>query len=439
MMSASEAMYVLHWLVLGAMLAISWIRSRHYLHPHFMFTLMLCITPSDFLVRGYDDYNLYGIPLNTLYGYQFIVLFILLTTVVLTAFVRSAVLEHTLHTVIHNVDRPPPRRIRYLIAAVAAGLLVAELVKRLMTVDWSFDTVIFQSMMPRGQRDWDQLQYQGNFIFAIIAILLPAAGIGFAYLSTSSKAIGRVVSLMLTLIVVVILTTNGSRTYVGIVLAALCFFWMRLRRGLAWRASVLAVGALLVVTIFSSMYQFRGTGYHSELRVVNEREFAFVYHQDDNYYRTLYSYDWADRTAKKLDPLYFFYAIAVNPMPRALWPEKPILDMAFFGTSREDGATTWYLGEIVAMFGVELSFILGPLIGLMLYLAMYNSQRLLRYPFGIACYLLMTLYIYMCLRSLMDLTQDLYLPAFSIALALVLSKLGWRSSGFMKHLPLAKH
>ena len=51
-MEGASFYYALHCVFVVGALTFSWRRSRHILHPHFMFTAILCVMVSDFLVRG---------------------------------------------------------------------------------------------------------------------------------------------------------------------------------------------------------------------------------------------------------------------------------------------------------------------------------------------------------------------------------------------------
>jgi hypothetical protein len=181
------------------------------------------------------------------------------------------------------------------------------------------------------------------------------------------------------------------------------------------------VGALAAITT-SAMYLYRSQGYLTNSSG-EQREMELTYHQDDSYYRALFAYEHADRNIEYWDPIFFITTILVNPIPRAIWPDKPIFDEQFYGRYKLYYVTNSFLGEVVAMTGVELSLFVSPLVGFLLYSILFNAQRLLKYPVGLAAYLIVALYTYMCIRSLPNLTHFMYLPIFSMIMVLLLGRM----------------
>lgn len=409
--------YLLHWIFVICAIVFSWVRSRHYLHPHFMFTLMLVVLLSDFLVRGYNDKNLISILRSDVYLYQIIILTILSAIVFTTSFVRSPRIENRLlqfHMRLYI--EPKIRRLLYIIVLV---LLAADILKRFSMANWSINEVVRQSLSVRGQRDWDQAAYSGNFVFSLTTILLPLGAVALAYLIVVSRGINRIVALTLFTLTIAVLVTNGSRTPVTISFASLAIFAMIKQRNLSIRIVTLSMIISIWITLISAMALYRATGY----QYANKPDFEINYHQDDSYYRAIFAYAYADRTGESWDPIFFTTAIIVNPIPRVIWPNKPLLTAEFFGGFKLDYVTNSFLGEIVAMTGVSFSILVAPLIGHLLYLIFFNAQRLFRYSVGLVAYLLVALYIYMCIRSLMGLVHYVYLPLFSVIIVIALNKM----------------
>lgn len=412
--------YVLHWLFFISAIAFSWKRSRAVLHPHFIFTSIICIQLVDFLVRGYDDGNLRYIPDGNVYDFQIIILTIFAITIILTSMLRSPRLEMWSRNAGRHLHVGP--KVRIVILLLVVGLVLADAYKRFSTVDWSMSEVVRQSLMPRGQRDWDQLQYAGNFLFAITTILLPLAGIAAGYLTAAGSILLRLIAFLSITFILLVLVTNGSRTPVVVVLASTCLFWYLKQRTTVMRvmAIVVAAGAIAIST--SLMFLYRSYGFISDRVQVNQ-EFNLIYHMDDSYYRAILAYDYADSGAAQWDPLFFFYTIIVNPIPRAIWPSKPLLTSDFYGGYKLDYVTNLFLGEMVAMTGVYGTIIFSPIVGLLLYFILFRAQKLIRMPMGLAAYLLFALYVYMCTRSLLNLTHFLYLPAFTAVAVMLLRRI----------------
>ncbi|MER9969299.1 O-antigen polymerase [Mesorhizobium sp. M0060] len=404
--------YFIHWGFVFLALTFSWFRARNVLHPHFFLTAILCVFLSDFLVRGYDDQNISSIDVRDVFSYQLIILAIFALTIVPAAFVSNRKYEGLLEQLTAGIRMS--RKVQSMILLMCTGLLLAEILKRLNSVGWSFGTVIEQSLQPRGLREWDIQSLQGNFFFSVLRSLLPFAAIGFAYIGSASKS-GTVIvaSFVLLLTSMAILITDGSRTPVVMVCTAFWFFWVLRYRNFAFRALLTAIVAVSVAALTSLMYLFRSFGYGTA-NTSEAREFAFTYHQDDSYYRALQAFHWSEISGESWNFFEFFYIILTNPIPRAIWPGKPTFDEAFWGGYKLSYVTNLYLGELVATVGIFGTVILGPVVGLLLYFMLFRSLLLLKYPMGIGAYLLVGLYVYMCMRSLANITLFLYLPAFAV-------------------------
>jgi hypothetical protein len=425
-MTADDVIHLLYWATLIAMFAFSWRRSRNFLHPHFMFTGMLFVVCSDFLVRGYDEQeSVPYVPRDDLHYYQLLILGTFLALCILTAHIRSLKIEIAVSEARKRVT--VSRRVLRMFQMAAWTILMAEITKRLSTVHWSLEEMISQMQNPRGERDWDQAMMSSNFMFAVISILLPLAAVTFAYVAvnfrrsalTGLDLLLYVVSLFGYAATLAILVTDGSRTPVVISLSAACIFilltnWSRLAK-IAACGGIGFAGAILL----SLMILLRGIGFSAEAAAQTHRELGLVYHQDDSYYRALYAFSYADRCLGSWDPLYFAYTILMNPIPRYFWPEKPLIDEQFYGGYKLYWVTDLFVGEIAAMSGTALAPLISVLVGAGIYRVLYRAALLLRSPLGVAAYLLVALYVYMMMRSLMNVTMFAYLPFFAVVLTRV--------------------
>lgn len=416
-MTSNEVMYGLHWIAVLAMLAASWSRSRNILHPHFMFTVMFCIQLSDFLTRGYDDENFAYIPIGSVHTYQLLILTTIVSTVFLSLLLRAPQVEAAVGSAWEGIVLT--KGIIRAIGALAGIIVGAEILKRLISVDWSPSEVLSQMLNRRSDRVWDQEAYYGNFIYSIIGILLPLSASAFAYIVVNGRGFARSMGLLGFVLVLAIQITDGSRTPVVVGLAALALFVIQTKWSALWKAlSVGAVG-LAGAAATSLMYLFRSTGYKVG---VAQGGVAFTYHQDDSYYRAIYAFSVSDYSSYSWDPLYFIYLKLVNPIPRFFWPDKPVVDQVFYGEYKLDYVTMLYIGDIVAMAGPPLTPIIAILFGLAVYWMFYRSAALLRYPLGVVAYLLVALYVYMILRSTENLIHFIYLPAFSVLMVQALRR-----------------
>ena len=109
-----------------------------------MFTAMLVVLISDFLVRGYDDKNLINIPPQAVRTYLTMMLSVLAMTVLATSFVRNQRTEYLLRGARREIVLDT--RVWQFILLVCLSLLTFELLKRFSTVDWSISEVVKQSL-----------------------------------------------------------------------------------------------------------------------------------------------------------------------------------------------------------------------------------------------------------------------------------------------------
>lgn len=428
----ATVIYALHWFFVVGSVALSLREFRHVLHPHFLFTCMFAVYLSDFLVRGYDV-NTYAdlfsqrldmIPVDNLYLYQLLILGAISTILVISARLRVPHVREHLALVRGNLWLQP--RLQHYALALAVALLAAECLKRLSTVGYDPGAVVLQSLGPRGLRDWELGDQASNFAFALLTAFLPLAAILCAYVAIFGRRMARPIAVSGMIFALLLLVTNGSRTPVAIVGAVtLVFAVLRWRNRLVRGVCALIVVATLAVS-FSAMIKFRGNGFLAEDQPT--ANFQLNYAQDDNYYRTLYAFNVADSIDLRWDPAYFFGTIAVNPIPRALWPGKPTIDEVFYGPYKFYWTTISFLGESAALFGVFGGILFAVVYGITLYAVFARATRLLTKPLGTAVYLLVALYVYMCIRSIMSISQFVYLPIAAILAVEIMSRIAARRS-----------
>lgn len=282
-----------------------------------------------------------------------------------------------------------------------------------------------QMLGPRGYRDWDvNSGASDNAFFQLIRSILPFSAVALSYLIVTGGLAIRLASVLGFLVVMFILVTDGSRTPVVMALASLTLFQFVLRQGKFVKVITIVITGTAMVFLTSLMYRFRSGGFVAKASI----DKTFVYHQDDSIYRAWYSYSVADGGYYFWDPIQFYYIVLSLPIPRAIWPGKPTFDTAFYGEYKLSYVTNLFFGESVAMFGVGLGTLWAVLVGLVIYRALYSAQRLLGYTFGIAPYLLVALYTYMCLRSTANVTAFIFLPLASLLTVIILDRIGPKRS-----------
>ena len=406
-MSLVQALY---WFAFIALMLFSWSRSRGILHPHFMFCVMLFILASDFMIRGMDDQNLQGIMEGDLTRYQLTTLVTMIGIGLTTALFRQ---PYEVGTQITQPDMRVTVVTARLLVLASIALFAIHTVYRLNAVGWSPQDLFDTMLGPRDTRIWDQPGAGGTRdpVYQLINGMIPLIAIAFAFILFSRHIGTAIVAGVFFILSQFVLITDGSRTQAIIPMASLAIFGLISLRGLVARAVLLSGVLALIVFATSAMILFRAQGVEK-----SATSFALTYHQDDSIYRVWSACAFADFTSYRWDPFYFFYYVASIPVPRAFWEGKPLLTEDFYSGFKLWFVTTTFMGEWVSMLGVWLGFAASFVFGNLLYRGFYYSQKLLTQPFGLPAYLLVSLYTYMVMRSMPNLTIFIFAPAAALIL-----------------------
>lgn len=405
----------LYYGAFAGLLIFSWWRSKSLLHPHFVFCAMLCVFASDFMIRGFDDANLDAIPLSHLYVFQLTTLFIMVGSGFAAALIRKP--YEVMNARRAGIASKLPPRTGLIILIGASIVLGTEILKRMIATQWSLGDVLEQMFGPRGYRDWDVMSDTGrnNAVFQLISAILPLAAVSFSFLLVAARGTQRIIAVILLALSMFILVTDGSRTPVVVTIAAAALFAITSTRSNFVRISAVLSSAAAIAALTSIMILNRSSGYED---LNTNHDFTLVYHQDDSLYRAWSAYYYSEARAYFWNVYDYFFYIFTMPIPRSLWPNKPLLDQDFYGQYKLYYVTNTFMGEWVAMLGPTFGSIASFFTSLGLYRLLYSAQRIRRYPLGDAAYLLIALYIYMSMRSLANLTGFMYAPLFAVGLVL---------------------
>jgi oligosaccharide repeat unit polymerase len=412
-------MYEFYWLVAGFMAIVSLATFRRLLHPHVVLTCMLlALFTSDFLVRGYAPETVGEIPRSDIEYYQLILL-VVLTTIWATTYLIA--LNYCPVAPLGIREPRAGTRSHTILLILASFILALELVKRLATSGWSLEQAIALSLLAYGQAPWKSAAGPtGNlgdetFILVFVGMVLPVSGMIYGYLWAIEKGAKRWLCAFGFMAVIGLLMLSGTRFPVVLLLFSLGFFIFRRMETKHYRA-ILVVGSLFVVAAFmtSAMYLYRAHGFQELLE--GGTEFELVYHQDDNHFQILSTMHVASSSSERWDPLIFATAIATHPVPRALWPEKPALLQDFWGGYKNEWTTVTFLGELIAMFGVFGGAVAAIVLGNLAMLLLIALAAVLGRPGGAVVYMLGIGYLYLCLRSMLNISQSVYplLVAYAI-------------------------
>lgn len=374
---------------------------------------MLFVFASDFMIRGMDDPNLQGILGADLTRYQLVTLVTLIGIGLTTAIVRK---PYEVETRISQPEMRVSAATTWWLLIGAAVVFLVHSTLRMNAVEWSFQTLIDQMLGPRDMRIWDQPGADGarSAVYQLLNGMVPLVAIIFAFVIFSRHTGPALIAAVFLLLAMAVLITDGSRTQAIIPLASLAIFGLIALRSFVAKASLVLVVVLLIAFATSAMILFRSDGLEG-----SSSSFALTYHQDDNIYRTWAACAYADFSNYRWDPVQFFYYMISNPVPRSVWPGKPLLDENFYGGFKIYWVTISFIGEWVAMFGTWGGFIASFLFGNLLYRCFYFSQRLLTMPLGLTAYLMVALYVYMIIRGMPNLTLFSYAPAAALLLVYI--------------------
>lgn len=400
----------LYWFAFIALLLFSWSRSRGILHPHFMFCVMLFILASDFMIRGMEAQDLQGIMSANLLRYQLATLATMIGLGLSTMVVRR---PYELAGRILQPEMKIGQSTAYGILLFGIAILVIHQAIRLAAVDWSVDQLLQQMLGPRDTRLWDQPGVSGarNPVYQLLNGMVPLVATSFAFLIFAGKGATAVLGAVMFLICGFVLVTDGSRTQAIIPMASLAVFGMMSMRSTIAKFVLVGGVVVLMVVATSAMILFRAQGLEG-----SNSSFALTYHQDDSIYRIWSAAAFADFSAYRWDPLQFFYYVIALPVPRIIWPGKPLLDEDFYSGFKLWYVTTTFMGEWISMLGSWLGFVAAFVFGNLVFRVFYFAQRLLAMPFGVPAYLLVALYTYMILRSMPNMTSFIFAPAAALIL-----------------------
>lgn len=161
----------------------------------------------------------------------------------------------------------------------------------------------------------------------------------------------------LTLIILALFATGGGRRIVGVMVGSGLVVWFLSSR-LPSRKDLLILGACGVglLMFMQSMLVYRGTGItaaFSEETEVEEEDKPDTLRVDDNFLRLAQVIHIVPDLHPHAGMQYVFF-IAVRPVPRVLWPDKPLnpgFDLPAFLGMRGVSLTMSLVGELYLAFG----------------------------------------------------------------------------------------
>lgn len=394
--------------ILLAMLGIvslGYLRFKSAFSSAFLVSLFLAYPMIDFILRGEEELkNLENT--NLALGVEYapimavIVLFVYAASVIITWNHQVSIKRQ-----ITYLFRSSFRNSFFLKAAFLAVLI--DILLKFAAANFSLDVLGEEIFAPRGSRPWEQLQYSGNILYSISRFTLPLAGLLCIISLFEPARLTRLCSSGLLIVVICLLVIDYSRTPVVVLIALTGLAFYLRAKGLIKRL-LIGVTFLVIVSVLTSfMLQTRGAG-------ISETQVGIAtfnsYHQDDSFIRAANALGLTEKGYQNWDSSKFAYTILVNPIPRVLWPGKPILEQDFFGQYKLYYTTIWYFGEIFAMFGVSMGIFVSLILTIILLKIVSVTMKSANSLGEFAIVSIWCLYFYLCTRSLMNISFAIYQP-----------------------------
>lgn len=402
------------------MLVISAYRSRQIYHPDFALTGMIFVMFfSDFIVRGYDDIEIRHISSSDLILYQSV----MLITIILSFMTYWIIFKSLIH---RNVNFSPSKRAKAIAIVTAIALWVLEIYKRWSRSDYDVFRMVELTFGPRFGRPWSQSGAFGGdeFVASLIGIIFPLSGIIFGILLFTTRGIlGRALLLAGWLAAIAISLGDGSRTIYAITIGIpIAIFISRSWPKNKLKTISMSMSAVTLIIIgFSIMYSTRDYGLISSKSELN----TLIYHQDNSYYMALRAANIASNSNERWESDEFLTSSFLNFVPRAIWTGKPMLTQDFWGGYKPYYVTNSIFGEGFAMFGLIGGAIFAYVVLVLISMILRRYYRAVRSPIDLMAYLLICFYCYMIIRSFLNVSMSVYMPALAIFLLYVSSKMNY--------------
>jgi oligosaccharide repeat unit polymerase len=263
----------------------------------------------------------------------------------------------------------------------------------------------------------DHLQYFG-YLTAVLTVVV-GRRIGWRNWRTLASA-------LMSVVMALFLVQSGSRRVIGVVVGMALIFWVLVQDSrLKVKHSLIAVLTVLALLVaMQIMLQYRNVGLTVALKDPSAESESLqpneYLHVDDNFYRLCQVIQLIPSTHGYVYHGYLVYAL-VRPIPRVLWPEKPV-DAGFDLTRAIGDQEVTYSCSVIGELYMSLGFF-GVAIGGWLYgrfAAFVNSVLSQSMGLGaVVIYSIGAMALFSGMRSMLELV----LVSYVIVAWVVLSRL----------------
>ena len=412
--SLQSFIYILYLTVTITALSVSIVKFKNLFHPQ---TLIVIITiglfMSDFLISGYSHRIIGNFSVPEIQLHQFTILHVCIS-IFLATYIIARCQRKTVNMNILSSDFSWSQS--GIIPGAAFLIIAIDIFKRLAFADWSPINAFLLSIASRGSAPWNIAggDYgnlgDANFIYSLTSILMPFCCLTMFCRFLISCGLKRTIAAVFFLVPLMIMVIDGTRAPVVFVIAMMCSLYYFKCNSTRKRIIAVAASVSVILALTSTMYLFRSHGYTDMPDRLGDLE--FVYHQDDNYFQSINSLTIAEKSSERWDPVDFAIAVLVNPVPRYFWQNKPALLSDYWGSYKNEWTTITALGELTAMFGPVAGPVMTVFIAVSLYLLLRHIFISNNTSFGFIIYMSFALYAYAVMRSLLNISQFIYMPLF---------------------------
>lgn len=353
-------------------------------------------------------------------GYGYMCFF--LVCFYLTIFLIHSGFRSNVEIIIHNPNASANTgklKINYLAVGLLSVLLI-EVFRRLIAVDFNITDFINYTLGPRFGRPWSQIGALGGagFLGSLSSIIFPAAPFFLGILIVISKK-NTWLLFVLWLISSVLVFFDYSRTFFFLAGVApyLGYAFVKGFKGFGFYF----MGIVIVIAmqlLFSIQLSIRDYGLLESLNL-NLEILNFSYKQDDSFYWILSIVSIYNQRGYGLEGSDFFIVSMLNFIPRFFWSGKPALLDGFYDGFKPHFIAVTALGELVMFFGPYFAVLLFIIIFAIIYFITLKIYGLSRTKMGFALYFIWLFYVYSIFRSLLNISMGFYIFGFSLVVYLI--------------------
>ena len=300
---------------------------------------------------------------------------------------------------------------------VANSLFFLELFKRLSHSDYNLQLFIDNHLLPRGLAPWDLVQFSGAAHYALLKALLPFAALVVFLELMKRHNISKLYYFCVYAVLLIFIASSGSRTPLFFVVLTSTLLYVS-EKTYVTKVLISILSAAMLFMLGSIIVLTRGDGYF-EMTLYKLKNNSLQFHVDNNYSLAKYAIGMTGQGHEPWAFDKFLGSIIFNPIPRAIWAEKPAFYEDDYGVFKEQWWTTMsFIGELAAL-APNFFIFLSMFFLFFVYCIARIAYRFNNSEVGFILYMCVCIYLYLCTRSLFSIGTFIYLPATVLLLTRV--------------------